>query len=112
MNTLKYKDYIGSVDYSAEDSVFYGKIEGIGDLVDYEGESVDELKNAFREAVDDYLAFCEDEGIVPQKSYSGKVDLDLTPDLQMNVANMAKKAGMSINAFVRSVLERHIAAML
>lgn len=112
MNTLKYKDYIGSVDYSAEDSVFYGKIEGIGDLVDYEGESVDELKSAFREAVDDYLVFCEDEGIVPQKSYSGKVDLDLTPDLQMNVANMAKKAGMSINAFVRSVLERHIAAML
>lgn len=112
MNTLKYKDYIGSVDYSAEDSVFYGKIEGIGDLVDYEGESVAELRNAFTEAVDDYLAFCKDEGVEPQKSFSGKLDLDITPDLQMSIAEMAKKAGMSINAFVRTILERHVAAML
>lgn len=112
MNTLKYKDYIGSVDYSAEDSVFYGKIEGIGDLVDYEGESVVELRNAFKDAVEDYLAFCKDEGVEPQKNFSGKLNLDITPDLQMNVATLAKKAGMSINAFVRKVLERHVAAML
>lgn len=112
MNTLRYKDYIGSVDFSEADNVFFGKIEGIGALVDYEGESVEDLKNSFREAVDDYLLFCEDEGIVSEKSFTGKMDLDFSPDLQMSVANMAKKAGMSINAFVRSVLERHVAAML
>lgn len=112
MNTLRYKDYIGSVDFSEADNVFFGKIEGIGALVNYEGDSVEELRNAFKEAVDDYLIFCEDEGIIPEKSFSGKLDLDITPDLQMNVAALAKKAGMSINAFVRNVLERHVAAML
>ncbi len=112
MNTLKYKDYIGSVDFSEADNVFFGKIEGIGALVNYEGESVVGLKNAFKEAVDDYIDFCQDEGIVPEKSFTGKMDLELSPDLQMNVTAMAKKAGMSINAFIRSVLERHVAAML
>ncbi|MCM1491536.1 MAG: type II toxin-antitoxin system HicB family antitoxin [Muribaculum sp.] len=112
MNTLRYKDYIGSVDFSETDNVFFGKIEGIGALVNYEGDSVEELRNAFKEAVDDYLIFCEDEGVIPEKSFSGKLDLDITPDLQMNVATLAKKAGMSINAFVRNVLERHVAAML
>ncbi len=71
MNTMMYKGYIGSVNYSDKDQVFFGKIEGINGLVNFEGESVKELTNAFHEAVDDYLAYCEDEGIEPDKSYTG-----------------------------------------
>ena len=71
MNTLKYKGYIGSVDYSEPDKVFFGKIEGIDGLVNYEGESVKEITDAFHEAVDDYLIFCEDQGVKPEKSYTG-----------------------------------------
>jgi len=67
MNTLKYKDFIGSVAFSESDGIFYGKIEGISGLVNFEGESVDELTNAFHEAVDDYLAYCDEEGIEPQR---------------------------------------------
>lgn len=59
MNTLKYKDFLGSVAFSEDDNVFFGKIEGIDGLVNFEGESVTELTNAFHEAVDDYLAYCE-----------------------------------------------------
>ncbi len=59
MNTLKYKDFIGSVAFSEADGVFFGKIEGIDGLVNFEGESVEELTNAFHEAVDDYLKYIE-----------------------------------------------------
>lgn len=56
MNTMTYKGYLGSVAYSDKDKVFFGKIEGINGLVNFEGESVKELTKAFHEAVDDYLA--------------------------------------------------------
>ena len=65
MNTMTYKGYLGSVNYSDKDQVFFGKIEDINGLVNFEGESVKELTAAFHEAVDDYLAYCKDEGIEP-----------------------------------------------
>lgn len=65
MNTMSYKGYLGSVAFSEQDGVFYGKVEGINGLVNFEGESVKELTDAFHEAVDDYLAYCADEGIEP-----------------------------------------------
>ncbi len=61
MDYLEYKGYKGSVEYSKKDNVFFGKIEGINGLVNFEGESVKELTDAFHETVDDYLAYCEDD---------------------------------------------------
>ena len=60
-----YKGYHGTVAYSEKDQVFYGKIEGINGLVNFEGDSVKELTAVFHEAVDDYLAYCKEEGIEP-----------------------------------------------
>ena len=104
MNTLKYKGFIGSVSYSENDKVFFGKIEGIDGLVNYEGESVDELTKAFQEAVDDYLAFCEAEGIMPEKSYSGSFNVRIPSVTHRAIAKRAAEAGISINAFVKRVL--------
>ena len=66
LNNLEYKNFIGSVAFSEADNVFFGKIEGIDGLVNFEGESVAELTAAFHEAVDDYLAYCAEEGIGAQ----------------------------------------------
>lgn len=112
MNTLSYKGYIGSVNFSEKDNVFFGKIEGINGLVNFEGESVKELTAAFHEAVDDYLAYCEDEGIQPHKSYSGTLNVRITPEIHSQVAILAKRAGLSINAFIKQALEKQIAMML
>ena len=112
MNTLKYKGFIGSVAFSEDDHVFFGKIEGIDGLVNFEGESVDESINAFHEAVDDYLTYCAEEGIEPHKSYSGSLNVRLTPDIHSRVAYLAKQAGVSINSFIRTAVEKQIAAML
>ncbi|SDA94684.1 hypothetical protein SAMN03080617_03942 [Algoriphagus alkaliphilus] len=64
-NTLEYKNFIGSVSYSAEDKVFHGKIEGIDDLVTFEGATVADLKTAFAEAVEDYIETCTEIGKKP-----------------------------------------------
>lgn len=94
MNTLNYKGYIGSVAFSEEDYVFFGKIEGIDGMVNFEGESVKELTDAFHEAVDDYLAYCKKQGIEPHKSYSGSLNVRLTPEMHSRVATLAKRMGI------------------
>ena len=108
MNTLKYKGYIGSVAYSEPDKVFFGKLEGIDDLVNYEGESVTELTDAFHEAVDDYLIFCEEHNCKPEKSYTGTFNVRISPDTHRDIANLAAEAGISINAFVKRALSEAV----
>ncbi len=108
MNTLKYKGYVGSVSYSEPDKVFFGKIEGIDGLVNYEGESVKELTDAFHKAVDDYLIFCEEHNWKPEKSYTGTFNIRIAPDTHRDIANLAAVAGISINAFVKRVLSEAV----
>lgn len=112
MNTLTYKGYIGSVSFSEKDNVFFGKIEGINGLVNFEGESVKELTEAFHEAVDDYLEYCKEEGIEPHKSYSGSLNIRISPETHSRIAILAKQAGISINAFIKSAVEKQIAMMM
>ncbi len=111
-NILTYKGYMGSVNFSEKDHVFFGKIEGINGLVNFEGESVKELTNAFHQAVDDYLAYCAEEGIEPHKSYSGSLNIRISPEIHSRIATLAQQAGISINAFIRKALENQIATML
>jgi predicted HicB family RNase H-like nuclease len=74
-------DTSGAVDFSAEDRVFHGRILGIDDVVNFEGATVDELERAFREAVDDYLALCEELGRAPDREYSGRIPLRIDDTL-------------------------------
>ncbi|MBQ4393252.1 MAG: type II toxin-antitoxin system HicB family antitoxin [Prevotella sp.] len=108
MNTMTYKGYLGSVAFSEKDNVFFGKIEGINGLVNFEGESVQELTAAFHEAVDDYLAYCKDEGIEPDKSYTGVLNVRLTPTIHRQIAMLARQAGLTLNAYIKETLEEKI----
>ena len=65
-NTMEYKGYVGSVEFSEADGVFFGKVQGIRSLISYEGETAEELIQDFHEAIDDYLALCEEEGRKPE----------------------------------------------
>lgn len=112
MNTMTYKGYVGSVSFSEKDNVFFGKVEGINGLVNFEGESVRELTDAFHEAVDDYLEYCKAEGIEPCKGYSGSLNVRLSPETHRRIALLAKQAGISINAFIKSAVEKQIATMM
>ena len=112
MNTMTYKGYLGSVAYSEKDNVFFGKIEGINGLVNFEGESVKELTEAFHEAVDDYLAYCKDQGIEPEKSYTGILNVRLKPAVHRQIAMLAKQAGMTINSYIKEALEEKVTMAL
>ena len=107
---MTYKGYLGSVAFSQKDNVFFGKIEGINGLVNFEGESVKELTEAFHEAVDDYLAYCKDEGIEPDKSYSGVLNVRLTPAIHRQIAILARQAGLTLNAYIKDALEEKVEA--
>ena len=74
----------------------------------YEGESVSELKNAFKEAVDDYLDFCRAENITPEKPYSGKISITISPETHSTIVRLAQKNGISVNAFVNNAIEKQI----
>ena len=105
---MTYKGYIGSVAFSEKDNLFFGKIEGINGLVNFEGESVKELTEAFHEAVDDYLAYCKEEGIEPDKSYSGVLNVRLTPAIHRQIAILARQAGQTLNAYIKDTLENKV----
>ena len=108
-NVLRYKDFIGTVNFSAEDGVFYGKIEGIKSMVSFEGETVHDLEEDFKNAVDDYIEYCKRHEIAPQKSYSGKISIKITPAEHRIIAAAAKTKGISVNAFVRNAISRELA---
>ena len=103
-NMLKYKDFYGSVDYSASDECFFGKIIGTSDLVTFEGDSVSALKEAFAEAVEDYILLCEESGKEPQKTYKGSFNVRISPDLHREAAVIASSKGLSLNALVEKAL--------
>lgn len=102
-----YKDYIGSVHYSTEDEVFYGELEGINDLISYEGSSVSELKAAFEEAVEDYLELCSLNGKDPEKMYKGSFNIRIKPELHKQAAQKALMQGKSLNQYIEEAIEEY-----
>lgn len=103
-DVLNYRGFIGSVHFSADDQIFYGKIEGVTDLVTFEGETVKELTEAFHYMVDEHIKDCEAENIAPEKSYKGSFNVRLTPELHKRIADSAKMRGITINKYVYEVL--------
>lgn len=112
MNTMSYKGYIGSLAFSEKDEVFFGKVEGIDALVNFEGRSVDELKTAFHQAVDEYVEYCRENGIAAHKSYSGNLNVRISSETHSRIAFLADRAGISINAFIKEALDREVAALM
>ena len=105
---LLYKDYIGSVHFNADDEIFFGKIEGIDDLISFEGTSVAELKKAFEEAVEDYIHLCKENGKKLEKSYKGSFNIRISPELHKKAKRLAIMKGISLNQFVQKAVEEEI----
>lgn len=104
MNTMIYKGYAARIEYSDDDQCFIGHITGINDVVGFHGDSVKELKTAFHDAVNDYLATCKKLGREPQKPYSGRMMLRVPPDVHAHASMMAQAHGKSLNQWAADVL--------
>ncbi|MBO4718474.1 MAG: type II toxin-antitoxin system HicB family antitoxin [Prevotella sp.] len=109
MGYLKYKGYTGSVEYSEEDNCLFGKVQGMSkDAITYEGSNIDELRQDFEGAIDDYLSLCAARNIEPRKPYSGSFNVRVSPEIHSAIAMLAQEAGITLNAFVREVLAREV----
>lgn len=102
---IKYKDYLASVQFNADDEVFHGKVLGINDLVNFEGVSVKELKRAFAVAVEDYIETCKAVGKDPDKTYKGSFNVRIPQDLHRQAAIHSAQKNMSLNDFVRYAID-------
>ena len=109
-NTIQYKGYIGSVEFSEADSIFYGKVLGIRSLISYEGESARELLADFHGAVDDYLESCKAEGKEPEVAFKGSFNIRLSPELHKRIYIYAATHQMSMNRYIEEILEKSPAA--
>lgn len=109
MNAMHYNGYSARIEYSDEDGCFVGRIAGISDVVGFHGESVAQLRAAFEEAVEDYLATCRKLKRAPQRPYSGKVLLRIDPALHAKAAMQAEAEGKSLNAWAQEKLQKAIA---
>lgn len=105
---LDYKGYLGSIDYSDEDEVLHGRLEFIRDLVTYEGTDVKSLKQAFHEAVDDYLALCAETGRTLDTPLKGSFNVRPGRDLHRRALLHAQRQGTSLNAVVTDALRRYL----
>lgn len=104
MNTMIYKGYAARIEYSDDDQCFIGHIAGINDIVGFHGDSVKELKVAFHNAVNDYLATCKKLDREPQKPYSGRMMLRVPPEVHAHAMMMAQAHGKSLNQWAADVL--------
>lgn len=106
MGRLRYKGYVGSVEYSEEDNCFAGSVLGLRKAtIIYEGDSVESLKKDFEASVDLYLDDCKERGICPEVPYSGKLLLRISPALHGEIAERASNSGLSLNEFINRALQ-------
>ena len=104
MSVMSYKGYMARVEFSADDDLFVGRLAGINDIVGFHADTVETLKAAFQEAVDDYLATCEKVGKSPDKPFSGKVMFRISPDVHAKAALAAQLSGKSLNQWAEEKL--------
>ena len=107
-NVLTYKAYSARIEFDAEDSVFFGRIAGIRDVVGFHADTVGDLVAAFHEAVDDYIATCASTGKTPERPYSGKLMLRVDPLVHAASVRAAELAGVSLNQWSEQALAKEI----
>lgn len=108
---MEYKGYIGKVEFDDEAGVFHGEVINTRDIITFPGESVGELKRAFRDSIEDYLEFCASRGETPDKPFSGQFVTRIPPELHRQVNLAASQSGKSLNAWVSEQLQSAVARL-
>ena len=106
MNSMTYKGYFAKINFDERDGIFWGKVIGIKDSITFEGETVAQLTEDFHSAINHYLADCKQNGRIPDKPYSGKLTLRVSPGIHAEIAAAATHAGKSLNKWVADTLNQ------
>jgi predicted HicB family RNase H-like nuclease len=106
MSTMSYKGYEANVEYDEDAEIFHGEVADVRDVITFQGKSVAELKKAFADSIEDYLAFCKERGEEPDKPFSGQFVVRTDPSLHKDLSAAARRAGVSLNKWITSALEK------
>lgn len=105
---IEYKDYVGVFEFDPEIDAFHGTVINTNDVISFYGSSVAKLREAMRRSIDEYLAFCREQGREPEKPFSGNILIRTSPDLHRRVALEAARRHVSMNTYVQELLEKAI----
>jgi len=110
MEMLEYKGYLGNIEYSKTDNCLHGQVLGLNKkiCIVYEGNTAEELYNDFRDGVDHYLECCKEDGIQPEKTYNGMLNIQIPYEIHVKAATFAKNQGTSVDTFVCDLIERQL----
>ncbi|WP_027665882.1 type II toxin-antitoxin system HicB family antitoxin [Rhizobium leguminosarum] len=108
MNVMHYKGYEAVIEFDEEAEIFHGEVVNMRDVITFQGTSAAELKQAFADSLDDYLAFCAERGEQPEKPFSGQFVVRADPTLHKALSSAAQRDGVSLNKWVTSALERAV----
>lgn len=105
---MTYKGYVGKVEFDDEAGIFYGEVINLRDVITFQGTSVQDLRQAFQDSVDDYLQFCAQRGEEAEKPFSGKFVVRVSPDVHRELFAKARLADKSLNSLVSEVLQASV----
>lgn len=94
--------------FDDEADIFHGEVINTRDVITFQGKSVSVLKKAFKDSVEDYLAFCREIGESPEKPFSGKFNLRLDPTLHRQAFMLARKSSQSLNSWVENAIKKQL----
>lgn len=103
---MKYKGYIGKVEYDSDAKIFHGEVIGLRAVITFQGKTTDELEQAFKDSVDDYLDWCNERGKQPEKTFSGSLSLRLPSELHAKLAEAASLKNLSLNSYIVEQLKK------
>jgi predicted HicB family RNase H-like nuclease len=103
---LNYKGYTAQIEVDVEAGILFGQVLDINDVITFKGKTVEEIRQEFKNSIDDYLEFCQELGQEPDKPFSGKLPFQTTPENHRKIFLAAKKAGKSINTWMDETLIR------
>lgn len=101
---MKYKGYLGEVEYDYDAKIFHGEVIGLKDVITFQAKTVADLEKAFKDSINDYLEWCRERGEQPEKTYSGKLHIRMKPSLHAHLALEAAKQGISLNDLISNKL--------
>jgi len=101
---MNYKGYTGKAEFDEDSNVLHGRVQNIESIVTFEGNSIEEINQAFRDSVDDYLQWCQELGQAPEQPFSGQLRLEMAPEEQQHLARIAAKEGKTLDEWAKDVL--------
>jgi predicted HicB family RNase H-like nuclease len=109
MNIMKVDGYHAKIEYDDELDLFRGEILGLSGGADFYGKNPKELRAEFKKSLQVFLDVCQEKGIEPRRSFSGKFNLRIPPELHEKLAIEAQAQGKSINTLAQEALQERVA---